>query len=120
MDRYDSPLQSVDQFRYLMTSMGCSLAPVIVIAMLPEPWHTSFLPLAALFGAYSMMFVLALILHGIEQLWRLLHRRATGEICCPVCHTIEQPYRTFHVVRVARLIVRIHCPECHERWIEHR
>lgn len=120
MDRFNSPIQVVDQFRYLVISMVCSLTPVILIAVLPEPWHTSFLPLAALFGAYSMMFILALMLYGLERLWLLLRRRATNQIICPVCHTTEQPYRPFHVVRVARLIVRVHCPECHERWIEHR
>jgi hypothetical protein len=120
MDRYESSLHIVDQFRYLAVSLICTIAPVVLIAVLPEPWHTSFLPLAALFGAYSMMFALALLLHGIEQLWKLVRRRRSGEICCPVCHTIEQPYRPFHVVRVARVIVRVHCPECHERWIERR
>jgi hypothetical protein len=120
MDRYDSALHIIDQIRYLAISLISTGAPVILIAMLPEPWHSSFLPLAALFGAYSMMFALALLLHGIEQLWKLLRGPGNEDISCPVCHTIEQPYRPFHVVRVARMIVRVHCPECHERWIERR
>jgi hypothetical protein len=118
MDCYNHSIQIVDQLRYLLTSMCCSLGPVIVIALLPEPWHTSFLPLAALLGAYSFMFVLALLLYGLEQVWSLLRRPSSQELVCPICHTIEQPYRRFHVVRVAPMIVRIYCPECHERWIE--
>ncbi|HEX6287645.1 MAG TPA: hypothetical protein VFZ66_00570 [Herpetosiphonaceae bacterium] len=120
MDRYNHSLHIVDQLRYLVTSLACSLGPVVLIALLPEPWHSSFLPLAALFGAYSFMFVLAILLYALEQLWRLLRRPANAPIACPACHTIDQPYRPFYVARVAPLIVRIHCPECHERWIERR
>jgi hypothetical protein len=98
--------------------MICTVGPVIVIALLPEPWHSSFLPLASLLGTYGFMFVLALLLYGLERAWRLLRRPALAQICCPACHTREQSYRPFYVVRVAPLIVRIHCPECHERWIQ--
>lgn len=108
------------QKRYILTSFICSALPVIVIAWLPEPWHSSLLPLAALFGAYAFMFGLGLLLYGIEWLWRLVRPHALPEICCPLCHTREQPYRPFYVTRIAPHLLRVHCPECQEHWIEHR
>lgn len=117
MDQFGHSPPIEHQLRYLLTCVGCSLAPVVIVALLPDPLHASLVPLAALFGAYAFMFGIALLLYGMEVLWRLLRPKRDAPLRCPVCHTIEQPYRRFFADRIAPALIRAHCPECHERWI---
>lgn len=120
MNNFRHSPQIENQRRYLTIAGGCSMTPVLVVLLLPEPWQTSLLPIVAIFGAYSLLYGIALFLLAIEWLWRTLRRPTDAGIRCPICHTAEQPYRLFFVNRVAPQLVRIHCPECHERWLERR
>lgn len=126
MDEWSRSPQITDQVRYMITSFVCSTTPVIVIALLPDPWHTSLLPIAVLFGAYGLMFGLGLVFSVVEWLWRVCRvplARLRGEVPvlrCPACQTVEQRTRPFYVVRVAPRMLRVHCPECHERWLDYR
>lgn len=124
MDRYSDQSTATSQLGYLLTSFVCSAVPALIGVLLPEPWHTSLLPLAALSGAYACMFALGLIFYGIEWLWRLRPWRAQQgalpPLRCPACRTVEQPYAAFYVARVGPYTLRVHCPECNERWFEHR
>ena len=124
MDGWSQQPQTNNELGYLLTAFACSFTPALVCALLPEPWHTSLLPLAALFGAYACMFALGLALYAIEQLWRLrpwrVREGALPALRCPACRMIEQHYAPFYVVRVGPYTLRVHCPECQERWFEHR
>jgi hypothetical protein len=124
MDRFSDPSQTTNELGYMLTSFGCSAAPALICALLPEPWHTSLLPIAALFGAYAAMFALGLLFYSIERLWQLrpwrMRRAAVAALRCPACRSVEQPYAPFYVVRVGPYTLRVHCPECNERWFEHR
>lgn len=109
-----------NQRRYLTVAFVTSAAPIAVVLLLPEPLRTSLMPIVAIFGAYSMLYGLAVLLMAVEWLWRLLRPTRSAELRCPTCHTLEVPYRRFFVNRIAAHLVRIQCPECHERWIERR
>ena len=117
LDRIPYPPQIDNQLRYLVTAASCSLVPVVAIALLPDPLHSSLLPIAALLGAHGFMYVLALLLCGIERAWQLVRPARSQVIRCPVCYTVDQPYRRFFVARITPQLVRVHCPECHERWV---
>lgn len=120
MNNFGHSPQIQNQGRYLTIAMICSITPALVVLLLPEPWRSSLLPIVAIFGAYSLLYALALLLLAVEWLWRMLRRPSNAGIRCPVCHTTEQSYRRFFVNRLAPQLVRIHCPECHERWLERR
>ena len=124
MDERGGRAQPANQFGYLLTSFACSVVLPLVCAVLPEPWHTSLLPLAALFGGYALMFALGLILYGLEWLWQRrpwrTHETALPPLRCPACRSVEQHYAPFYVVRVGPHTLRVHCSECSERWFEHR
>lgn len=124
MDRFSEQPKATHQLGYLLTSFVCSTVPAVLCAVLPEPWHTSLLPIAALFGAYAAMFALGLIFYGVEWLWRLrpwrLRQNSVPALRCPACRTVEQLHTRFYVVRVGPYTLRVHCPECQERWFEHR
>jgi hypothetical protein len=117
LDLFHSGPRIDNQLRYLLTGTGCSLLPLMVTLLLPDPWQSALLPLALLFGSYGALFGLALFLYALAWLWRLV-RPAPTELRCPVCFTTDRPYRPFFVDRLAPTLVRVHCPECHERWLE--
>lgn len=120
MNNFRHSPQIDNQRRYLTVAATCSALPALVVLLLPEPWHSALLPIVAIFGAYGLLYGLALLLVALEWLCQSLRRPANASIRCPICHTSEQPYRRFFVGRITPQLVRIHCPECHERWIERR
>lgn len=122
MDGYSSQPSTDNELGYLLTSFACSAAPTVICALLPEPWHTSLLPLAALFGGYACMFALGLVFYGIAWAWRLRPWRPqpVPALRCPACRSSEQTYAPFYVVRIGPHTLRVHCAQCNERWFEHR
>lgn len=115
---YSSP-RIDNQLRYLLVATACPLLPLVAMLLLPDPWRGSLMPFAMIFGSYVLYYGFALILYALSSLWRILRRPPT-DLRCPVCCTVERSYRTFFVDRVAPGLMRVHCPECHERWFERR
>lgn len=109
-----------DPNRFFLTMIGCSALPMVVTLWLPEPWYTSVLPVAAFMLIFTFFFGLALALHWLGVLWRLLRPVSGAGIQCWACQSYEQPHLRFGVVRVAPGVYRIRCPECGERWVERR
>ena len=120
MRNYRHAAEMFNQRRYLTVAFACSAAPIAVVLILPEPLRSSLMPIVAIFGAYSSLYGLALLLMGIEWLWGVLRPRRDAAIRCPTCRTVEVSYRRFFVNRIGAHLVRVQCPECHERWIERR
>lgn len=104
--------------RFFSTMIICSVAPLVIALLLPQPWRDAFLPLGEFMLAFVFFFGLALLLHGLSLLWNVVRPRHKERLVCPVCHTYEQGRLRFDVVRIAPAIYRLHCPECGERWVE--
>jgi hypothetical protein len=120
MNNFGGSPEIANQRRYLTVALTCSGVPVVVVTLLPEPLRSAMMPIVAVFGAYAFLYGLALLLLGLEWLWKILRKPSNAIISCPACHTREDVYRRFFVSRVTPHIMRIHCPECHERWMERR
>ena len=118
LNQWDYSPDIDNQFRYLVTSWLCSLIPLTIIVLLPDPLHTSLLPFGALFGAQAFLYTLGLSLYGLEWLWRLIRPVRPQRVRCPVCHAVEHAYRPFYAMRISPELLRMYCPECHERWTE--
>ncbi len=120
MNNFSGSPHITNQRRYLTVAVSCSVVPILLIVLLPEPLRSRVLPIAAVFVPHALLYGLAFLLLGLEWVWNILRKPSSPIISCPACHTTEEPYRRFFVTRVTSQIVRVHCPECHERWMERR
>ncbi len=114
----DAPTE--DPVRFYGTMVVCASLPLAVALLLPEPWFSAFVPLAAFILIFGFFFGFALLLHGLSVVWRLLRPHHATPFQCPSCLMSEEPAFPFVVVRVAPAIFRVRCRQCGDRWIERR
>lgn len=119
MDGLGSSAPTEAPTKFFGTMIICSTMPLVVTLLLPEPYETAVMPVAAFMLVFTFFFGLALTLHWLSVAWRFLRPATNQPLRCPACHTPEQgAWTRFSVVRMAPSVYRVRCGECGERWID--